>query len=188
MQAYANISYADSDNTHERMITVTIDDDGRLCLDGHPVIGRVFIGGRKGFHTAQAHWFWFSDDDTTRILAHWKEALAPRRLVVTTIGHLLSGAMRPGFRSRNLLYVIRDEGQQVLYVGQTTIAVHKRLNQHIKHATSVFGAYFRQHVPTAYGWQVDVYESFTDLNADELMLIQQLQPLLNIRMNQGGHS
>jgi hypothetical protein len=197
MQVQCEISRNDSDAIRAAVVTVEIDEDGQLRIDGYRVLGTVSTPAGNGWHTEHGHWYAVAPEDLVRIYAtlgpeaeRRDRAAGPvtrlvevQLLFTASIGHILSGATRPHKTHGSFIYIIRDD-DQVLYVGQTTIAVHKRLNQHIKQGASVFGAHFREHVPAAYAWQVEILEVTGNLDTAEREQIQLHRPLLNIRMNQ----
>lgn len=202
--------HASIDRQPVRQIDLSLDTKSKLRIDGKKVVScnrttimSVSLGTEDGLTYSVWH------HDFERIVgAEWDlialgaeaEYLYPdgysrhdpsapmssTPLGVFTIGHLLSGVARPTKVHGAFLYVIRD-GETVLYTGQTTIPVHKRISQHTKQG-SPFGQYFRDHVPVSYGWEVEVSELRfqEDLDRAERELILELRPKLNIHHNLGG--
>lgn len=201
MQVRTEVSRNDSDQIFETVSTVEVDEYGRLRIDGHTVLGTFATIHGRGLHTEHGHWYAIAPHDFEHILATFGPVVGQRQaeiraaapaattqpLFKATIGHILSGAARPHKARGKFLYIIRD-GSRVLYVGQTTIAIHKRLNQHIKDGASVLGQHFRGDVPQSYAWTVDVLDVIGDLDLAERQVILDLQPTLNIRHMRGGDS
>lgn len=202
--------HASIDRQPDRQIDLSLDNKSKIRIDGKKVIycNRTTIMG-VSLTTQDGLTYSVSTYDFEHIVgAEWDlialgaeaEYLYPDGYVrhdpsapistiplgVFSIGHLLSGAARPTKTHGAFLYVVSDT-DVILYVGQTTIPVHKRISQHTKQGSQL-GQYFRDHVPASYAWQVEVAELRfqEDLDEAERGLILNLRPKLNIHHNLGG--
>lgn len=111
-------------------------------------------------------------------------------MIKTTIGDLLDGNLDDLDTSHHQLYQIQD-GDTVLYVGQTTWGVLFRLWTHLVGGfgggPSRLGRIVRANLPAARNWQL-VFYTLDDCHAvtrvqAELDLIASTRPCLNVQNN-----
>lgn len=197
--------HASIDRQPSRDVELILDNKLKLRIDGKKVFFRTWIDADFIHLLTEDGSYYISSEAFERVVgaewdlgADWEylhpdgylrhdptATVNPTSIGTFTIGHLLSGAARPTKAHGAFLYIIRDD-DVVLYAGQTTIPVHKRINQHTKQG-SLLGQHFRDNVPASYGWQVEVLEIRfqEDLDRVERDLILDLRPTLNIHHNLG---
>lgn len=105
----------------------------------------------------------------------------PLRSLVT-LGALITTRPDPTIRNGlpNCLYIVRD-GDAVLYVGQTTKSVRRRIKDHIIAAPwgDHLGMFYKQHQPRSSEWTIEVFYIVAHLHDAENEAIERLRPILN---------
>lgn len=76
------------------------------------------------------------------------------------------------------LYFVRY-GEEVVYIGLTTIGVANRLHNHRKNKSRL-GRAIDAAMPLLYGWSIEVVEVEGDLEKAEAYYIRRIAPLLNV--------